>query len=77
MSELFLDSIQDPISVINSSPPKIVLDGLGESDRKHGHIFTYATAERQREKAREADVSVDSCSWSSLCYVQAFGVVTA
>jgi len=46
--KLFLDPIEDSISVINSGLPKIFLDTLGKSDRKHAHIFTYAIAKRQR-----------------------------
>ena len=43
MSKLFLNRVQDLISVINSDLPEIFLDTLSKSDLEHAYILAYAT----------------------------------
>jgi hypothetical protein len=42
MSQLFLNRVQDLISIIDSNAPKVFLDTLGKADLEHAHIFAYA-----------------------------------
>ena len=42
MSKLFLNRIQDLISVINPNALKIFLNTLSKSDLEHAYIFAYA-----------------------------------
>ena len=48
MNKLFLNRIQDLISVIDPNAPKVILNTRGKSDLEHTYMFAYALPRRHR-----------------------------
>jgi len=51
MNKLFLNRIENLISVIDLNLPKVFFDALGKSDLEHLYTFAYASVLLKHQKA--------------------------